>query len=566
MWKSIKHIISFREREMKYRLLLLSIITILYSIISLFPVYVIQSLIDTISIADREKALHDILFLGSIYLILQIMAQLFYALSNLMTQKLQLCFSADLQGTLYERFRNSDLSQNLYSTALANRLIEDAKYLGHYFFSSVQIIGMSVLSFMIGVCFMVRINVYLTLIIVPFGFVTAWTSRRIAHKSEKYADQKRSAEEQLWKCFSQGILGAFTLSLYDHMQTYSQKIRACAQQVRGIGSAQSRLEQLSEFAVGSLYMITIGVIMIASAIFVSKGSISMGGLTALLMYNHMLVDPLMNWMECYQNLIKCRISIKRIQEVLSLNQTERKLIVTGVDQIVCSHVSFSYPKEQKQILSDAHFTLKRNQRYLIKGRSGIGKSTMVHLIAGFLIPQSGSIAYMAEGERMHGIPKMGYLMQDGFLFDESIQANIRIANAQLSEDEMQVLLEVCCLKEVEEALHGETIGENGSRLSGGEQKRVLLAQSLAQKECDLLIFDELSSGLDPMTYQCICERMTPYLQNKISLFIEHHPSDAMSYDGLLSIQNGIVTLKEMEKQDMGQIKEDIHQSEVASQN
>ncbi|WP_304969376.1 hypothetical protein [Romboutsia ilealis] len=59
------------------------------------------------------------------------------------------------------------------------------------------------------------------------------------------------------------------------------------------------------------------------------------------------------------------------------------------------------------------------------------EKAMVHLIAGFLIPQSGSITYMAEGERMHGIPKMGYLMQDGFLFDESIQANIRIANAQL---------------------------------------------------------------------------------------------------------------------------------------
>lgn len=540
MFESINNIISFSGRDMKYRLLLLGIITIVYSFVSLVPVYVIQVIIDAIDTTDQAKAIHDILCFGGLYLILQIMAQLFYALSNLLTQHLQLDFCAALQEKLFACFRDSDQSKRLDSTVLANRLIEDTRYLGSYFFSAIQILCMSVLSFVIGVCFMVRINAWLTLLILPLGLVTALTSRKIAHKCEGYADKKRAAEEQLWKCFSQGIRGAFTLSLYDHAHTYSRVIHETVGQVRRNGNAQSRLEQVSEFTVGSLYMITIGLIMIASAIFVSQGSISFGGLTALLMYHHMLVDPLMNWLTCYQQLMKCRVSMKRIMEILAWERKERKVTCARVDQIICTHVRFAYPTEHTPVLKDAHFILERNKRYLIKGRSGIGKTTLVNLLAGFLSPNEGSIAYTAAGEVIHEAVNMGYLMQDGFLFDTGIRENIKIANERMNEDEMRSLLETCCLKEVEERLQGEAIGENGNRLSGGERKRVLLAQCLAQKKCDLLLFDELSSGLDPITYQRICEQMVPYIQDKICIFIEHDPSDVMHYDALLSFENGMV--------------------------
>lgn len=540
MIHSLKKVFVLMDKKVKIRIIFLGIVIVFYSFTSIIPVYYIQKIIDSIDLNSPNNAIKNILFYGMIYLILQIAGELFGALSQLIAQKTQTQFGSDLQVQLYDNFLHSHLHNQDNSTVLANRLIEDTKYISSHLLSSIQLFFKSILNFCIGVFFMTRINLYLTLIIFPLGMITSFTSHAIEKRAEVYADEKRNAEEGLWKCFSQGILGALTLRMYDQDESYLSLIRHHSQNVKDVSYQQSRLENLSEFMVGSLYMITIGGIMIFSAIFVTKGLISIGGLTALMMYNHMLVDPLMNLLECKQQMIKSKISLQRIEYVLTIETRKRLLSQQKIDKIIFDHVNFSY--DQKVIFHDINFTFTQG-KYIMKGPSGIGKTTLVNLITGMLESSKGTICYYSGDEKVNNFPDIGYLMQDGFLFDVSIKENIKIANKELSDEKLHQLIQDCCLDDIYERMQDKSVGENGNLLSGGERKRLLLAQTLARSECDILIFDELSSSLDMNTYRVICEKIEPYLKDKICLFIEHSSHQFIKYDYEISIHNKTIQIQ-----------------------
>lgn len=538
----IKRAVTFMDKNTKRHIVFLGMVIILYSVASIAPVYYIQKIIDSIDILHSTKAIHHILFYGILYLGMQTAAQFLGAVSNLIAEKTQTQFGSDLQVRLYYNFLHSNLCGQENSTVLANRLIEDTQYISSNLFSSLQIMFMAVLTFFVGVFFMVRINGYLTLIILPLGLITALTSRLIERRAERYAEEKRKAQEALWKCFSQGILGAFTLKIYDQKGAYLSMISDSSCKVKEISYRQSRMENLSAFVVGSLYMMTIGCIMICSAIFVTKGMISIGGLTALMMYNHMLVDPLMNLLDCRQKLVKSKVSMQRIDDVLMVQTQERVISSHKIDHIVFEKVSFRYADSSPTVLDEASFTLQAGKKYLIRGRSGIGKTTLVNLMTGFLMPKEGNIFYLSDHMKMDAFPDIGYLMQDGFLFDDSIKENIRIAAPKIAQEDVDALIEDCGLHDVYARMNEAPIGENGNLLSGGERKRLLLAQTLARSKCDMFIFDELSSSLDVSTYRRICERIQPYLRDKICIFIEHSQQDFIHCDYAFSIQDGKTVL------------------------
>ena len=140
MMNTMKNVFMFTDKKVRGNIVILLITIILYSFISIAPVYYIQKLIDAINIQNQEKAIYDILLFGSLYLFLQISAQLFGALSDLITEKIQTRFGSELQVKLYDHFQNSDMIGKENSTILSNRLIDDTKYVSMNFFNSIKVL------------------------------------------------------------------------------------------------------------------------------------------------------------------------------------------------------------------------------------------------------------------------------------------------------------------------------------------------------------------------------------------------------------------------------------------
>lgn len=519
------------------RFLFLLIFILAYSFSAFIPVFFIQKLIDSIDSVATNDAIFHIIIYGTLYMLMQLLNQLFYALYNYICDKYQNQYAEKTRQQIFcaileadeISYKKEDFGQ------LSSKIIEDTHFISENYYSTTVMGVVSIINFFIGFWFMSTISLYLSLIIIPLGLVSSFCSNRMVKMTEKNLDMQREITEQSWKLFGEGIRGIKHIKLFDRNGSYFQKIKSISNRLCLVNIKQSKIENFGNFVVGTLYMVTIGIIMLVSAIFVLYGYITFGGLLALVMYNHMLVDPLLQLIETQQMMVKLNISNQRIQKILNLKGYERNRESTSICAIRAEHITFGY--EGKWILSDFNYEFTRGKTYCIVGETGSGKSTLVNLLAGYLSPQIGSVIYVSPNKReVRGcIPtRVSFLAQDGFLFNATIDENIRFANPKMAETQLAHLKEICSLTEVCSRIQ-DTIGDNGNKLSGGERKRLLLAICLAKEDSDVLIFDELSSSLDHHTYQKILKAIEPLFMDKIVIFIEHYRIEKDVYDALIEL-------------------------------
>ena len=194
------------------------------------------------------------------------------------------------------------------------------------------------------------------------------------------------------------------------------------------------------------------------------------------------------------------------------------------------NLRFSYPSSEGEFAFD--LTVDRGEIAVVQGRSGIGKSTLLNLIAGFLTPSTGQILW--QGDDLTALPPqkrpLSMIFQDGNLFDHlSCRNNVALGlnpSLSLTSEQWQA---------VDNALHALGILPLKNRkpleISGGQQQRVALARALIRAEwqdCHLLLFDEPFSALDTETRLDCIEVVKTLVKNKsmAALMVSHDPEDA----------------------------------------
>ena len=207
------------------------------------------------------------------------------------------------------------------------------------------------------------------------------------------------------------------------------------------------------------------------------------------------------------------------------------------------HLSFAYENQEKKVLNDLSLTIPEKQKLAILGRSGSGKSTLASLIRGDLRPTSGEILLgniptEAFGETM--TEYIGVMHQAPYLFRTTILNNIRIGREEASEAEVWAVLEKVGLKEMVAQLPEglqTMVDEAGLRFSGGERHRLALARILLQ-DTPIVLLDEPTTGLDPITEQQLLETFFEALKDKTVIWITHHLQGVTLMDQVIFIEDG----------------------------
>jgi ABC-type bacteriocin/lantibiotic exporter with double-glycine peptidase domain len=516
--------------------LLISVTVLLYSLFSYVPIIFMEKLVDSVNISDSSLAIKTIIISACLYMFFQLLSQLFNALNNYYCDCLQNRYASKLKMEIFNNliktddlyFKTSDFSK------LTSSVLEDTLYISNNYYKSLIVILISIVNFIVGFIFMSHINLYLSLLIIPLGLITAICSKKMDVITQKNLEKQKVFTEKSWKLFGEGIKGIKLIKVFDNKQ-YIDSIAMNSDELSKVTIKQSFIDNFGGFVVGTLYMVTIGIILLISSIFVYKNIISFGGLVSMVMYNHMLVDPLLNFIESKQKLSKLKITDDRISTILNYKKLEKEKTYSIVEKIILRNVDFNY--NTKLIFNNFSYTFKKGKKYCVTGKTGRGKSTLVNLISGYLTPNSGEVYYLNEkGEKIDNqIPmRISYLLQDSYLFNMSIEENIRIVNPEATSEQIKQLIDDCCLDEVYERVKYD-IGDNGNLLSGGEKKRLLLAMALSKKDYDVIIFDELSSSLDKNTYFKILKNIDSYLENKIAIFVEHYHVDGEYYDEFIEL-------------------------------
>jgi ATP-binding cassette, subfamily C, bacterial len=207
-------------------------------------------------------------------------------------------------------------------------------------------------------------------------------------------------------------------------------------------------------------------------------------------------------------------------------------------------VGFSHENDGRHAVSDVSFSLKAGSLTVLSGPSGSGKSTLLDLIAGLLRPDKGRI-WIDERELTDEMAQtwrasVAYVLQEPFLFHDSIRANLLVAKPGADETELRQALASAGAAAFVDALPGGVdtiVGDRGARFSGGERQRLALARALLRRP-SLLILDEPTSSLDEQNEQMVLEGIEGLKGRVTMMLVTHRPERVRSVDQTVRMEHG----------------------------
>ena len=209
-------------------------------------------------------------------------------------------------------------------------------------------------------------------------------------------------------------------------------------------------------------------------------------------------------------------------------------IVNGQDfvksDIKCENITFAYPNSDKVILSDFSHTFKENAIHGILGKSGCGKSTLLKLLMRFFTIDKGSIEY--GNKNVNDIKtsslrsNIAYVTQETFLFQDTIENNIKVAKENATREEVQQACKKASIHDFIESLpngYDTMLAELGDSISGGERQRIGLARAFLHNG-NIILLDEPTSNIDSLNESVIHNSIKNESEGKTIILVSHRQS------------------------------------------
>lgn len=303
------------------------------------------------------------------------------------------------------------------------------------------------------------------------------------------------------------------------------------------------------FTLGSVIALIVG------AYLWSQQTITIGTVYLLYYYTNILSEPIEQIRNQFEDLQQADASIYRITDLLQVQSQLRtsgeKLLPRGALSIAVENVCFGYNDRENDtedlVLQDVSFNLPAGQVLGLLGRTGSGKSTLARLLLRLYDPQSGSI-------RLGGVPidqtplqelpgKVGLVTQDVQLFQTTVRNNLTFFNPDITSDRIYETIEMLGLSEWLHSLPNgldTTLGPDSSGLSAG-QAQLLAFTRVFLKNPGLVILDEASSRLDPMTERLIEKAIDKLLMGRTAIIIAHRLATVERANQILILDKGKVS-------------------------
>ncbi len=392
---------------------------------------------------------------------------------------------------------------------------------------------------------MLTINLWMTLvtiILVPISFIVISI---VVKRSQKYYQYqlkyKGSVNTQIEETFGgQNIIRAFNQEDESFNQFKEDNDKWYIHEWKSqfysslMGPIMNFISNLSYVAIAVL-----------GAIFVLEKAITVGDILAFFQYIQNFTQPIQQ-ITRVMNLVQTALAAtERIFEFLEI-EDEKNLSIKGInninDNITFEHVRFGY--DENDVIKDLSFTARKGEKIAIVGHTGAGKSTIIKLLMRFYDLKGGNITI--DGVNINEFDKnslrsmVGMVLQDTWLFSDTIMENIRYGNLKATDEEVIEASKIAYsdhfIKQLPDG-YSTVLNEDTDNISLGQKQLLTIARTvLANKK--ILILDEATSSVDTRTEKLIQEAMDKLTENKTSFIIAHRLSTIKNADKILVLDDG----------------------------
>ena len=381
---------------------------------------------------------------------------------------------------------------------------------------------------------------FFVLIILP---ITAYFIKKIIPKLRDAADEFQRLMGDITKIAEEAISGQRIVKIFGAAKYERDRFSKSISRNRQMGTKLARLS-----ATNSLIIEIIVGLLFAGVLHYSLSNLSPGEFIAFIGAVVLITTPIKRISALNEQIqigYAAAVSIFSVMDEKKEKDLGKHNLKKAKGMIEFINVCFSYPKNNKAVLSDINFSIKAGEKVALVGKSGGGKTTLLNLIPKFYDVSSGSILLdnfdINEISNNSLRKNLALVSQDTILFNDTIFNNIAYGNLKsVSLEKVKKAAKAAnALEFINELPNGfnHIIGDRGVRLSGGQKQRIAIARAIL-KNAPILLLDEATSALDSESERMVQAALDNLMTNKTSIVIAHRLSTIKNADKIIVMDQG----------------------------
>ncbi|MHA6487012.1 ABC transporter ATP-binding protein [Bacillus cabrialesii] len=460
----------------------------------------------------------------------------------------------DIRAKLFDHIQKLSLRfyANTRTGEVISRVINDVEQTKDFVITGLMNIWLDMLTILIVISIMLTLDIKLTLISIVLFPLYGISVKYFYGRLRKLTRERSQALAQVQGHLHERIQGMPVIrsfAIEDHEQANFNEKNS-----HFLNKAISHTNwNAKTFAVVNTITDLAPLIVIACAgYFVINGPLTVGTMVAFVGYIDRMYNPVRRLINSSTTLTQSIASMDRVFEFIDepYELTDKPNAIKAGrirGEVEFQNVSFQYEKEKENILHDVSLKVNRGETVALVGMSGGGKSTLVSLIPRFYDVTSGRLlidgADIRDYEARSLRNQVGMVLQDTFLFSETIRENIAIGQPDAMLEE---IIEAAKAANAHEFImsfpegYETRVGERGVKLSGGQKQRISIARVFL-KNPPLLILDEATSALDLESEHYIQEAMDKLAKDRTTFVVAHRLSTITHADKIVVMENGTIT-------------------------
>lgn len=327
------------------------------------------------------------------------------------------------------------------------------------------------------------------------------------------------------------------------------QVRLFKLQIKGL-----RLEQIQSNGASFINELKNILISFYTAKLVIDGQLTLGMMLSVSYIIGQLNSPISQFLNFIYSLQDAKISLERLNEIHS-KQDEEPVNNDRLNELPENHdlklegLTFRYIGTEQDVLKSVDLLIPANKITAIVGASGSGKTTLMKLLLRFYDLNEGQIKIgdsdLNTFTQFVWRENCGSVMQDGFLFSDTIANNIAVGEDRIDKEKLQRAVHIANIQEFIEGLplsYNTKIGAEGMGISGGQKQRILIARAV-YKNPQFLFFDEATSALDAQNESVIMHNLNEFFKGRTAVVIAHRLSTVKNADQIVVLDKGTIIEK-----------------------
>lgn len=534
----------------KRKLVFIGLILIVFSrLSSLVLPWKSKALLDDV-IPNRDyNQLYNLLLIVGIAILVQAITS--FLLTRILSVQAQYLIS-ELRVQVQRKVLSLPISffDNTKSGALVSRIMSDVEGVRNLIGTGlVQLVGGTITA-VISMILLIKISPSMTFfVLVPvaiFGVVALKAFKYIRPIFRNRAVINAEVNGRLIETLSGvRVIKAFTAEPQEN-EIFEKGVDKLFQNVKKSLTATALMTSSSTFLLGIASTGIMGI----GGYKIMTGELTVGDFLSFTLLLGFMIAPIVQMSNIGSQLTEALAGLDRTEELMNMtaedDDEERKIELENLKgEIIFDDISFAY-EEGKEVLNNISFKVPPGSVTALVGSSGSGKSTIAGLSATFLNPKSGKITIdnqdLSKVKLASYRKHLGVVLQDEFLFEGTIRANIMFPRPNATEEELQNAVKAAYVNEFTDRFDDgldTLIGERGVKLSGGQRQRLAIARAILANP-KIIILDEATSNLDTESESLIQKSLSELIKDRTTIVIAHRLSTIKQADQILVIEAGSI--------------------------